>query len=485
MTKKIKKNRVASNMLWRFAERCGAQGISFIVQMILARLLMPEMYGMIAIVTVFTKVLEAFVDSGLGNALIQKKDVDDLDFSSVFYANTVLCSGLYLLLFFSAPLIASFYRQPELTPLVRVLGLTLIISGLKNIQQAYVSRNMLFKRFFFSTLGGTIVAAVVGIRMAYCGYGVWALVAQSLVNTATDACILWISVPWRPKWMFSLKRLAGLFRFGSKLLLSNLLNILYNDIRQLIIGRLYTSEDLAFYNRGEQFPSLIISNINSSIDSVLLPTMSQAQDNRQRVKEMTRKSITTSVYMIAPMMIGLFSVAPRLIPVILTDKWIPCILYLRIFCVTYLFYPIHTANLNAIMAMGRSDIFLKLEIGKKIMGLAILLVSMWCGPLAMAYSTLLSGLLSQFINAYPNKKLLNYRYWEQLKDIIPCLLLAVGMGVVVCLLGKLSLSTVPVLALQVIVGAAIYLGGSAALRLSPFEYLRAQAKAFFSISNKA
>lgn len=474
----MKSKSIIVNMLWRFAERCGAQGVNFIVSMILARLLAPELYGTIALVLVFTNILSVFVDSGLGNALIQKSNADELDFSSVFYANILFCLTLYLLLYFAAPLLAFFYAQNELIAVIRVLGLTLIISGLKNVQQAYVSRNMLFKRFFFATLGGTVIAALVGIGMAYYGFGVWALVAQHLINSTLDTLILWISVPWRPKWMFSLERLKGLFRYGSKFLFSGLLDTLYNDLRQLVIGKLYASEDLAFYNKGDQLPHLFIANINSSIDSVLLPTMSQVQEDRQCIKEMTRKSITTSIYIMAPMMMGLSAVAPNLIQLLLTEKWMPCIPYLRIFCFTYMFYPIHTANLNAIKAMGRSDIFLKLEIIKKIMGLSVLLVSMWHGPLVMAYSTLISSFLSQIINSYPNKKFLEYRYLEQLKDIALCVLLAVGMGIIAGLLGLLNLPAIPLLSLQVITGTTLYLAGSAVLNLDAFSYLWTIAKSY-------
>lgn len=472
----MKSRSVITNILWRLAERCGAQGISFIVSLVLARMLMPEMYGLIALVTVFTNILAVFVDSGLANALIQKKDADDLDFSSVFYANILFCAVLYLLLFLTAPLLASFYRQPELIPLVRVLGLILIISGLKNVQQAYVSRNMLFKRFFFATLGGTIAAALVGIGMAYRGYGVWALVTQALLNSTIDTCILWLSVPWRPKLIFSFQRFKSLFGYGSKFLASGVLDVAYNNLRQLIIGKLYTSADLAYYNKGNQIPNLFVMNINSSIDSVLLPTMSRVQESHQRVKEMTRKSIMTSVYIMAPMMMGIVGVAPRLIPFLFTDKWLPCVPYLRIFCITYMFYPIHTANLNAIKAMGRSDIFLKLEIVKKIMGLLVLFITMWHGPMVMAYSLLLTSFLSQIINSYPNKKLLGYRYLEQLKDIAPALFLSVGMGIAVALLGTLPIPTILLLAVQVLAGIAIYFLGSAILRLEAFDYLWEQTK---------
>ena len=380
---------VFSNFIWRFLERFGAKAVELIVSIILARLLAPEVYGTIALVTVFTTLLNVFVDSGFGNALIQKKDADDLDFSSVFYFNIVICFTLYALMFFCAPYISRFYEMPELTPVIRVLSLTLIISGVKNVQQAYVSRNLLFKKFFFSTIGGTIVAASVGIYLAYRGYGVWALVAQQLTNATIDTLILWITVKWRPKMMFSFYRLSSLLKYGWKLLVSSLIEALYSDVRQLVIGKFYSSSDLAYYNQGNKYPNMLALNINTSIDSVLLPVMSQAQDDRQRVKAMTRRSITTSIYVMAPIMCGMCATANEIVKLLLTEKWLPCVPFFQVFCITYIFYPVHTANLNAIKAMGRSDVYLKLEVAKKIVGALILVSTVWFGPFVMAASGLL------------------------------------------------------------------------------------------------
>lgn len=466
-----KSKNVVSNMIWRFAERCGAQGVRFVVELVLARLLLPEDYGTVALIVVFTTILQVFVDSGLGNALIQKKDADDLDFSTVFFTNILICTVLYVFMCAIAPLISGFYDRPEMTSMIRVLSLTVLISGIKNVQQAYVSRNMLFKRFFFSTLGGTIVAAVVGISMAYCGLGVWALVAQQVTNLAIDTLILWITVKWRPKRQFSLSRLKGLFSYGWKLLVSSLLDTVYREVRQLIIGKKYSSSDLAFYNQGNKFPNLIITNINTSIDSVLLPAMSNVQDEQEHVKSMTRRSIKTSVYIMAPLMMGLCFVATPLVRLILTEKWLPCVPFLRVFCITYMFYPIHTANLNAIKAVGRSDLFLKLEIIKKTIGLAALLSTMWFGVMVMAYSLLFTSVISQIINSWPNRKLLNYYYLEQLKDILPSIFLAVFMGICVYFVSFLDLSDLPVLCIQIVLGAVIYIAGSKLLKLDSFEYL--------------
>lgn len=462
---------VINNFIWRFAERSGAQIVSFIVSIVLARILAPEDYGTIALVTVFTAILQVFIDSGLGTALIQKKDADDLDFSSVFYFNFCICIILYVGMFIAAPYIAFFYEDRNLTSVVRVLSFTLVISGVKGIQQAYVSRNMLFKRFFFSTIGGTLFSAFLGVGMAYAGFGVWALVAQQLSNTAIDTLILWITVKWRPKKMFSWRRLKALLAFGWKLLVSALLDTAYNNLRNLIIGKMYSSTDLAFYNQGDKFPKVVVTNINTSIDSVLLPTMSSVQENRERVKQMTRRAIKTSTYVMAPLMMGLAFCAEPIVKLVLTDKWLPCVPFLRIFCITYMFWPVHTANLNAINAMGRSDWFLRLEIVKKITGMLILLSTMWFGVMAMAYSLLLSSVLSQIINSWPNRKLLNYGYLEQVRDFAPGILLAVAMGACVYLLGFIPFPTVVTLLFQIVVGAIIYIGVSAILRLEEFEYL--------------
>ncbi len=472
------KGKVLSNMLWRFAERFGAYLVSFVVSIVLARILGPEAYGTIALITVFTTILQVFVDSGLGNALIQKKNADNIDFSTVFYTNIVFCLVLYTILFFCAPLIANFYNNQELVVLTRVLGLTIIISGIKNIQQAYVSKHLLFKKFFFATLAGTIGAAIVGILMALNGYGVWALVAQQLFNLTVDSLILWITVKWRPIKAFSFKRLKGLFSYGWKLLASSILDTVYNNIRQLIIGKKYSSNDLAFYNKAKQFPNIIVMNINSSIDSVLLPTMSKEQDDKEKVKNMTRRAIKTSVYIMAPLMMGLAFTGNNVIELLLTDKWLPCVPFLYIFCITYMFYPIHTANLNAIKAMGRSDLFLKLEIIKKVVGIILLLCTMNISVMAMAYSLLASCILSQIINSWPNRKLLNYGYWQQLKDIFPSVLLSVIMGLFAYSVNYLGLSLIITLIIQVVISIVIYVGLSKVLKIDTFNYLLEIIKGF-------
>lgn len=464
-------NRTLVNFIWRFAERCGAQLVTFIVSIVLARILSPSDYGTIALVTVFTTILQVFIDSGLSTALIQKKDADDLDFSSVFYFNFIVCLILYIIMFVSAPCIADFYKDSNLITIIRAISLTLIISGVKGVQQSYVSRNMLFKRFFFSTLGGTIFSAVLGIIMAYAGFGVWAIVFQQLSNNAIDTLILWITVKWRPIKKFSWIRLKHLLSFGWKMLASSLLDTVYNNLRNMIIGKLYTSADLAFYNQGDKFPKLIVTNINTSIDSVLLPTMSNEQDNHVRVKDMTRRAIKISTYIMAPLMIGLAFCARPIVQLVLTDKWLPCVPYLQIFCVSYLFWPIHTANLNAIKAMGRSDLFLKIEIIKKFIGMILLIITMNISVMAMAYSLLISGLISQIINSWPNRYLLKYSYIDQIKDILPNIVIALIMGGFVYFISYLNLPILVSLVVQILSGGIIYLILSILTKNDSFIYL--------------
>lgn len=469
--KNINSNKIICNFIWRFGERISAQIVTFIVSIVLARLLSPEDYGTITIVTVFITIANVFVTSGFGNSLIQKKYVDNKDFSSVFYFNIVFSSILYIALFYLAPYIEQFYNIPTLSTVIRVLGLRIIIAGINSVQQAYVSRNMLFKKFFLSTLLGTILSGVIGLVMAYNGFGVWALVAQYLSSTIIDTIVLWITVKWRPELIFSLIRMKDMFSYGWKLLCSSLLDTGYSQLRGLVIGKMYSSTDLAFYDRGQQYPSLVITNINTSIGSVLFPVMSKNQDNKLAIKNMTRKAIRTSSYIMWPMMIGLGVVAEPLISIMLTDKWLPCVPFLQISCFTYGFWPIHTANLEAIKAIGRSDIFLRLEIIKKTIGICVLIISMKYGVIAIALTGVITTLTSSFINAYPNSRLLNYKYIEQIKDIAPSILLSIIMGLCIYPIKYFINNKILLIFAQVVIGTSIYLITSMIVKFEVFENL--------------
>ena len=467
-----KKQSVITNFIWRLLERGGTYVMNFIVSIVLARLLEPSLYGSIALVTAITAILQVFVDSGMANSLIQKKDTDDLDYSSVFYFNLVFCLVLYLGLFLAAPLIGRIYHDASLIPVVRVLGLTIVVSGVKNVQQAYVAKTMQFRRFFFATLGGTIFSAAVGITLAYLGYGVWALVFQQLLNVTVNTAILWLTVGWKPKRMFSWQRLGSLISYGWKLLISQLLDTAYLKLYQFIIGLRYSTADLAYYNKGDQFPNLIMENTNASLDSVLLPVLSSEQDDRERVREMTRRAIRVSTYVLMPLMAGLAVCAEPLIRLLLTEKWLPCVPYMQLFCLYYAFWPLHTANLNAIKATGHSGIFLYLEIIKKVLETAVLLVTMRYGVMAIMLGLLLSGFASVAINAWPNKKLLGYSIPQQLKDTFPALAISLLMGAAILPVTWTGLPDLVKLIIMVPAGVAVYVGGSILFKLDSFRYIR-------------
>lgn len=434
-----------------------------------------------AIVTVFTTILGVFVDSGMGSSLIQKIDADDVDFSSVFYTNLIFCLILYALMFFAAPLIASFYGKEELTMLIRVLCLSLIISGIKNVQQAYVSRNMLFKRFFFSTLGGTTVAAVIGIAMAYNGYGVWALVAQSLANQAVGTMILWVTVKWRPKLIYSFTRIKSLFSFGWKLLLASLINVVYLDFRQLIIGKIYSTEDLAYYNRGASFPKLFVTNINNALASILFPVMSQKQDEKVVIKSIVRRSLLLSTYVLFPIMMGMSVCATSFIRLILTDKWLFCVPYLRIFCFEYAFVMFNTSNLNSYQSVGRSDIYLRCETLGKIIGFLAMFITAQISVMALALSSVVVTIIGIVINSTPNKKLIDYGFWEQIKDILPNLCLTLVMGGIVICIGFLNLPDYVILVIQIAVGVLVYIIGSIIMHFEAYDELKKTVMLFLHI----
>jgi O-antigen/teichoic acid export membrane protein len=378
---------------------------------------------------------------------------------------------LYVILFFAAPLIAVFYDEPQLIPVLRVISVTLFFGAFNSIQNAVLARKMQFKKLFFSSLGAIVISGTVGIVMAYTGFGVWALVAQQITNQLLINVILWFTVKWRPRLLFSFERVKGLFSYGWKLLVSTLIDTLYMNLRSLIIGKMYNAEMLGFYNRGEQFPALIVRNINGSIQSVMLPALASQQDNRQRVKDMVRRSIVTSSFILFPMMVGLAVIAEPLVKILLTEKWLPCVPFLQISCVSYALWPIHTANLQAINALGRSDIFLKLEIIKKILGLAILGVTVFYGVYAIALGGIVSGLIATIINSYPNVKLLNYNYKEQWKDIMPSLLLSLVMGALVYSVQLFGMTVWQTLIVQGFVGIIVYVGMARIFKLECFTYL--------------
>jgi O-antigen/teichoic acid export membrane protein len=465
------KAKVFSSLVWKLLERGGTQGIQFIVQIVLARLLLPKDYGIIALITIFITLANVFIQIGFSTALIQKKDANEIDFSSVFYISLFVSGLLYIVLFFTAPIIAAFYKTPLLVAVIRVLSIVLFFGVFNSIQNAVIAREMQFKKLFFSSLGAVIISGIVGLIMAYNGMGIWALVAQQITNQLSITVILWFTIKWRPKLLFSIERIKLLFPYASRLLVSALIDTFYNNLRSLFIGKIYSSSILGFYNRGQQFPLLIISNINGSIQSVMLPALSSQQDNVKRIKEMVRRSIVTSSFLIFPMMVGLAVVAKSLVSILLTEKWLPAVPFLQIYCFSYAIWPIHTANLQAINALGYSGIYLKLEIIKKIMGLIILSVTIYYGVYAIAIGEVICSLISTFINAYPNKKLLDYSFKEQCMDVMPSLTISLVMGIAIYIIGLVNLHIWATLIIQVILGVVFYIGMAKIFKLECYSYL--------------
>lgn len=465
------KGKIISGLFWKFSERILAQGISFFVSLVLARMLLPEEYGIVALVLVFINLANVFVTNGFGEALIQKVDAKQRDFSTMFFCGLFISSLLYILLFILAPFIASFYNNEQLVIVLRVLGLQVPISSFNTIQQAYVAKNMMFKKFFYSTLMGTIVSGIIGIILAYNRFGIWALVVQYMLNTMINTCILFITIDWKPTLEFDINLAKLLFSYGWKLVAAQFVNQAYVELKSLSIGKIYTTKDLASYNRGEQFPAVLVTNINSAISSVLFPAMSIANQEEGKLKELTRQSIMMSSYIVFPIIVGLIVIAEPMIRLLLTEKWITCVPFLQISCLFWMFQPSQTANIQAIKAAGRSDICLKLEMIKKIIGVIFLIIAVQISPLAVAIMNALFAGVSAILNIIPNKQLINYGFIEQTKDIFPALFLSMIMYILLLPIVKIGYSDIITIILQVLLGIIIYIIGSIVLKIKAFNYI--------------
>lgn len=464
---------VLSGLIWKFGERFGVQVSLFVLQIVLARILDPEHYGVLSMMLIFTTLANVFIQRGFNTALVQNEDVTEEDYSSVFWVTMTVATVLYLVLFAATPLIAGFYKIPDLVAPFRVLCLVLFPGALNSIQLAKVSRKLDFKKVFRSNIAAILLSGAAGITAALLGAGLWALVIQKLLNVMIACTVMWFTVKWRPRRVFNVARVKVLFSYGWKILASGLIDTLYQDLRSLVIGKKYSAGMLGYYNRGKQFPQFIINSIDSAIKGVLLPSLSRYQSEREKLKTMMQTSIAVSSYIIFPMMAGLAGVAEPIVRLLLTEKWLPCVPYMQIYCFTMAFHPIHSCNLQAINAMGRSDIFLKLEIVKKSIGVVALVIAVFCfdSPLAIAMTGVVTGLISCFLNAGPNKKLVGYAYTEQMRDILPSLVMSFVMLAGVRAVMLLHLGDMLMLFVQIVTGVVIYLGLSVAFKPKPFRHL--------------
>lgn len=466
------KKKVLSGFAWKFAERIVSQGIKLALSVILARLLMPAEYGTIAMIAVFITISDVFVSAGFTSSLIQKKDSDNLDFSTMFYCSMVLAAVIYVVIYFAAPYIAIFYNMPALTQITRVYAIILFLNSFYSIQSAWVSRHMVFKKFFFVTSIGTFLSGVIGVIMAYKGYGVWALIGQALSNVSINIIVMNCIIAWRPRLEFSWKRAKSLMNYGSKILAASLIGSVCNEMRQLLVGKFYSASDLAFFNRGKTFPSLVYYNVDSTINTVLFPAMSNHSDDPERVKQLTRRTIRTSSYVMFFCMGVLAVIARPLTEILLTEKWLPSVPYMQIMCVGYMVSSVSTANLQAIKALGRSDVTLKLELYKKPIFILMLVVSVKISVLALAISMPLYSLYAAYVNMSPNKKLMGYGFKEQIRDYMPATLLFIVMVCAALPFSFLKMNAFLVMGVQICVCVLVYVGLSLIFRLETFVYLK-------------
>lgn len=479
MSEEAKKNGIFSGLLWRFGERFAAQGVSFVVSLVLARLLLPEYYGIISIVKVFLVICKAFVQDGLGYALIQKKDADRLDFSTVFYAQMVLGAALYLLVFLVSPVIAAWYHEPILTPVFRVMALNLPIGAVNCVQQSYVSRQMQFKRFFFSTIIGTILSAGIGLTMAVSGMGVWALVAQDLSNLVCDTLILWFTVKWRPTLTFSFARLTEMLRFSWKLLMTTMIDNLYNSLYPIVIGKLFGTVQQGYYDRGDIIPNVIATNVTTAFKSVLLSAYAKQQEAVDALKGMLRRSVRLAAFVLFPLMAGLIAAAKPLTLLLLGEKWLNSVIFLQYCSLFFAFAMILVIYQQAISAVGRSDISLRMEIIKKIVGVCCLLIGLPFGVAGLLAGKAISAFLALVIVGIPNRKLFGYTAGEQLHDLLPSAALSAFMGMIVYGLGQFEFGVLLTLVLQAAVGIGVYLVGAVVFRLEGLRELMAKVRGMF------
>jgi len=467
----MKSTGILSNLIWKFAERICAQLITLIVSIVLARCLLPEDYGMISMVNVFITIADVFVTMGLGQALIQKKDADALDFSSIFYANVLLSIVLYGILYFTAPYIAHFYGNELLKSVIRVMGIRLIVAAVNSVQHAYVSKQMMFRKYFWSTLFGTLLSGIVGIALAYCGAGVWALVAQYMTNSCVDTIVLFFTVDWRPKKLFSFSRVIDLLSYGWKLLFEGVSNTFVTQLRSLIIGKVYTSQELAYYTKGQQFPMLVINNISASISSVLFPAMSKVNDDIGQVKSVMRKAVRISSYVLFPMLCGFAMIAEPFVSLILTDKWLNTVPFLQLFCMNCVLmvgmYPRH----EAIKAVGRSDVFMNEHILYRIFDVVLLILVVKKGVMAIMASTLVSAVILTFILAYTSRKYTDYRFREQISDVKNSILLTILMAVFVYPISFINMNRYLMMFVQIAAGVTIYVILSVLLKAPEFQMI--------------
>jgi len=422
------KEKTVSAIIWSSVERFSVQGIQFLIMIIMARLLLPSDYGLIGMLAIFIAISQSFIDSGFSNALIRKSDRTEIDFSTVFYFNIIVGVCFYLLLFFASTEIAIFYKAPQLVDITKIVAISLLINSLTVVQRAKFTINVDFKSQAKASVISVIISGVLGIWMAYTGFGVWALVTQTVVNSTINMIFLWYYAHWIPSWIFSYKSFKEMFSFGSKLLLAGLLDTTYKNIYTIVIGKKFSVQDLGYFTRADQFAQFPSSNVTGIIGRVTFPILSSIQQDEQRLQSVYRKYLRMSAFIVFPLMVGLAALAHPLVLVVLTSKWEGVVILLQIMCFAAMWYPIHAINLNLLQVKGRSDLFLRLEIIKKTLGVITLLITIPLGIKAMCIGMIFSSFLALIVNTHYTGKLINVGFLKQMGDLLPILAYAFSMG---------------------------------------------------------
>ena len=466
------KQKTVKGVLWSSLERFSVQGIQFVVMIVMANMLTPHDYGLIAMLAVFIAVSQSLVDSGFSQALIRKQDRTETDNSTVFYFNIVVGLLLYGLLFFSAPLIADFYHEPQLVNITRVIGLSVLINSFVVVQRALLTIKIDFKTQAKAALTAAIVSGGLGIWMAATGFGVWAIVAQQLTNLGVNVVLLWILSHWRPLWSYSWASFNQLFGFGSKLMISGLIDTLYRNIYLIVIGRVFSASDLGYYTRAHQFTDFPSSNLSGIIQRVTYPILCSIQNEDERLSHVYRKFLRLSAFVIFPLMMGLAAVAEPLVLTLLNEQWLFAATLTSIICFQMMWYPIHAINLNLLQVKGRSDLFLKLEIYKKIIGVIILCITIPFGLIAMCVGGFFSSMIALVINTYYTRKLIGVGFLRQMCDLMPTFILSISMGgVVFSMIQFLHLSPLSQLVVGIVVGIIYYIFIARIFRFNEFSEL--------------
>jgi len=462
-------NQTTKGVRWSFADNVINQGVAFIVGIVLARILSPDEYGLIGIITIFITVSNSIIDSGFSSALIRKTDIKDEDYSTVFISNLVISIVLFLVLFFSAPLIARFFAREELVALTKVMASVLIINALGIVQRSILSKRIDFKTQAIVSLISSISSGIIGIVMAIKGFGVWSLVGQQLSRQLLNTIFLWVFNFWFPKLKFSIKSFKELFSFGSKLMLSGIINTVWTQLYNVVIGRFYSSATLGQFTKAQQFSNMFSSNITGVVQRVSYPALSSIQNDRERLKAAYQKVIKVTMLLTCCCMIGLAAVAKPLVLVLIGEQWLPCVPFLQLICFEMMLYPLHALNLNMLEVQGRSDLFLKLEIIKKFVAVVPLLLGIFINIYWMLGCGIFAGFFAYYLNAYYSGTMIGYSFKEQIKDVLPSFSIAFGMGLLVFPLSLLNVSPFIILPIQIILGILLVMVFCKITKLAEYE----------------